>query len=380
MLPNIDRVTQALNFLFTWLFPNQPDTNDPPLPVATITKTIGTGKDYSTVTAWEADLDVGAIYASGDTALGEMYNQTFDEAVTINGGGTIGLVGIILRGASGQRHSGIMGTGARFVQSSAKAITLTTNLTNGITLSWLGFDFGNFSLTNSITSGATSTTNEMKIWNNIIYNAAGPGGTGTVVNIPSNKVAFVRNMILNCAGASGSGIYRGFAPPGSRIMNQSNNTVYNITKAGTGNCYGFGGLDNAVYTAQNNVGCSNGGSTSGTKKDFEISSPASAVMDHNLSSDTSATGTGSLTSKTAGNQFVSTTGGSEDLHLKSGADAINAGTDLVTTPTNVNIDIDGRDVDAQGDVWDMGADEYVSASTIYPPYYRILLALNGGGP
>ena len=65
-----------------------------------------------------------------------------------------------------------------------------------------------------------------------------------------------------------------------------------------------------------------------------------------------------MESEPSGDQFVSTTGGSEDLHLKAGADAIDAGTDLGTSPDGVEIDIDGRDRDAEGDTWDIGADEY----------------------
>ena len=45
--------------------------------MATVTKTIGTGsRDYSTITAWEADLDTGSIYSSGDDAVGEVYNDS----------------------------------------------------------------------------------------------------------------------------------------------------------------------------------------------------------------------------------------------------------------------------------------------------------------
>ena len=79
-----------------------------------------------------------------------------------------------------------------------------------------------------------------------------------------------------------------------------------------------------------------------------------------MSSDATASG---VTSVTTADQFVSTTGGSEDLHLKAGSDAIDAGTDLGTSPTGVNIDIDGRDRDAEGDTWDIGAHEYVVVST-----------------
>jgi len=106
-----------------------------------------------------------------------------------------------------------------------------------------------------------------------------------------------------------------------------------------------------------------------------LESPSNATIDHNLASDTTASGTGSLDSKTAANQFVSTTGGSEDLHLKSGADAIDAGTDLGTTPSGVEIDIDGRDRDAEGDTWDMGAHELVAAA----PSGRIMSSLAAAG-
>ena len=95
---------------------------------------------------------------------------------------------------------------------------------------------------------------------------------------------------------------------------------------------------------------------------------------HNLSSDATAAGTGSLTSKTSANQFVSTVGGSEDLHLKAGADAIDAGTDLGTTPSGVEIDIDGRDRDAEGDTWDIGADEFVTLASVTAAIHHYKMA------
>ena len=59
--------------------------------MATVTYSIGTsGRDYSTVTSWEADLDNGALYSSGDDAVGECYNDSaFSDGAVINGGGTI---------------------------------------------------------------------------------------------------------------------------------------------------------------------------------------------------------------------------------------------------------------------------------------------------
>ena len=60
--------------------------------------------------------------------------------------------------------------------------------------------------------------------------------------------------------------------------------------------------------------------------------------------------------------FVSTTGGSEDLHIDADSDCVDAGVDLGTT-NGVEIDINGRNRDSQGDTWDIGAHEFVADST-----------------
>jgi hypothetical protein len=85
---------------------------------ATVTKTIGTSsRDYSTIQLWEDDLDDGTsaandatAYQNGDDAIGEMYDDTaFDESVTIDGGGTVGLNSIKLTVPVGERHDGTAG-------------------------------------------------------------------------------------------------------------------------------------------------------------------------------------------------------------------------------------------------------------------------------
>ena len=84
--------------------------------------------------------------------------------------------------------------------------------------------------------------------------------------------------------------------------------------------------------------------------------------EYNLSDDTSATaydarGTGSIANKTLAEiDFVSTSAGSEDLHLDTSSACLEVGVDLGTT-NGVNIDIDGVDRDATGVTWDIGADQ-----------------------
>ena len=60
--------------------------------------------------------------------------------------------------------------------------------------------------------------------------------------------------------------------------------------------------------------------------------------------------------------FVSTSAGSEDLHITADSVCVDAGTDLGTAG-GVQTDINGRDRDSQGDTWDIGAHEFVADST-----------------
>ncbi|MCH7474805.1 MAG: DUF2341 domain-containing protein, partial [Gemmatimonadetes bacterium] len=81
------------------------------------------------------------------------------------------------------------------------------------------------------------------------------------------------------------------------------------------------------------------------------------TQSYNISSDATAAGTGSLINKVAADQFVNITAGSENLHLKAGADAIDTGTDLSGSFSD-DIDGDSRPIGAQ---WDIGADETSAA-------------------
>ena len=78
---------------------------------------------------------------------------------------------------------------------------------------------------------------------------------------------------------------------------------------------------------------------------------------NNISSDATASGTGSQTNKTLSDlDFVSTVSESEDLHIESTSCAVDAGTDL-SSSYGIWRDIDGNERDA---TWDIGADEFVS--------------------
>lgn len=320
------------------------------------------------LTDWEADLDDTDIYSQHDHATGECYNDAaFDETFIINGGPTIGLSSILLTVPSGERHDGTDGTGARVSYSSVPGSFSVLSLSNIVlerTVEWLeltatgshadpvrclAFDHDNGNCTarylicHNLTSSESTT--------GILQNALGP--------------TFIYDCIvydIHCTAASFwtcYGIDENSNTAASRLYN---NTVYNVDNDGTGTADGIKCRDLSGREARNNIVVGTVGA--GSPVDFNPASPANITMSHNLSSDTTASGTGSLTNKTSANQFISITGGSEDLHLKSGADAIDKGTDLGTTPTGVEIDINGRDRDAQGDTWDMGAHEFVLTSIL----------------
>lgn len=338
----------------------------PPLlsetPVATVTKTIGTSsRDYSTQTAWEADLDTGAIYSASDVAVGERYNDSaFNELVTINGGGTVGLASIRLTSASGERHDGTAGTGVRNVRTGTGTVVISNTVVT--TVEWGECNQnGNNGFIVNVSSGGVDHT----LRYSLLHGSTGTNGGLNVGSISGTYTSkFYDFIVYDITRVGGAGSLNGILSSTALGVNNrgkffANITIHDVNSTATGTTYGANIPDSTGITAQNIVATSTVGG--GTTADFGVASYSNATADHNASSDTSASGTGSLTSIAASSQYVSTVGGSEDLHLKSGADCIDAGTDLGTSPSGVELDIDGYDRDAAAVTWDIGADEYVSA-------------------
>lgn len=344
--------------------------------MADVTKTIGTtGRDYSTITAWEADLDNGAIYSSSDVAIGECYNDSaFDEQVTVDGGGTVGLSNVILRPATGEGHDGTAGTGVRIVlTSTATTAVLTPSGSTARTLTHIEVDYN---------GQATSTASlhfvgsAAFVFNRMLIHGLDAGNL-SLTCVGTNFGGKVTNTILYAMAVATDAFARtlvGFSNGGNagQVAEFWNCTAHNITNdTSTGFAYGYSG-DNAAAKRVTNCLGTGVTTTGGTHAAFITR--ASATQNNNASDDASAQGTGSITGITLANQYVSTTVGSEDLHLKSGSDCIDAAADAGTTPTGVNIDIDGRDRDAEADTWDIGADEFVAFGTVVGPSPAAVIA------
>jgi hypothetical protein len=319
------------------------------------TYSIGTtNRDFSTIVLWESALDSADLYDASDDAVGEMYaDSVFNEIVTINGGGTVGLSSITLTAADGEGHEGYDPNDA------TAAVTIDRD--------------GNY----TAVLGLSGTTVPMTVSDLIIKNLFADGSNGwrnggIILNGAAGSVAqrcilhdlhadtvswlnngisetgwnahYINNNIVYDCDNEGSGPSRGISVWNGAGYVYNNTAVNNVSVGGTG--YGIAML---YAYARNNLSCDN---------DVDISSGSMYDEDYNATSDTTATGANSIDEVTPA--FVSTAAGSEDYHLTSGStDVIDEGYN-VGTSYGVNYDIDGV---ARTGTWDIGADQYVLVSS-----------------
>ena len=315
--------------------------------MATVTKSIGVGKDYTTITLWAADLS----NFPGDDCIGELYDEIYAESPTIS----VGVNSVTLTVAAGNRHDGTAGSGAR----------IDGNLefrypTGGNSIyEWFELYRGPSTYQASL---AIKLGNQGIVRNLLVHDIS------SYQSLDAIQCRYYGQQVLNCIiygiHQTTSSANRAYAitqiyASGSSGMTCANNTIWNVTTAGSGAAHGIYGWTTYEVIKNNiSMGVS---APSGTAGDFEGAGTAwGAGVDNNMSEDATAPGSTVQINKTVADQFVSTVSGSEDLHLKPGSDAIGNGVDLVTTPAGVQFDIDGRDRDTLGDTWSIGADQFVA--------------------
>jgi hypothetical protein len=298
--------------------------------------------------------------------------------VTVDGGSTVGLNSITLTVPASERHDGTAGTGARIVRSGgSENPTIRMQSANiNMTIEWLEIDGGGGSRNGGVSfdkgSGGTATTDfATKL---IIHDYSGGkaryGLGNTNRGQSTGAMNFLNNIIYDITVSSNNAVYgidTAVSGANENIMNNSIFNIINNSSTGNPNASGIDAANSSNKVVKNNIAAEVGGSSSGTLVDFSFGG-ANVDSETNLSSDDTADDAGGSghvisygTCSSASDIFVSTTGGSEDFHLKSGSCAIDVGTDLGTSPTGVNFDIDNRDRDAEGDTWDIGADELVNS-------------------
>lgn len=281
---------------------------------------------------------------AGDSAIAELECHSDDG--DYNGGSGTTLAGAttsssnyrIITVHSSDRHSGTSASGFRIVVGVNPAVPITINESNAI-VEWMVI----------LNVGQSSAANRRCV----------AISTAAISNI------FVRNIIGSVDNAgSGNGIgFNGANTTGTIYV--LNSIIYNCKTTGITSS-GLGGsrlyINCTVYSSV--VGFSDGNGTGTCQNCLSIgNSTADYSVDTVTKSGSSdTTGSTGLQELVAATEFVDPTGSPPNFHLNAGATSVNAGDDYGTTPAGVQFDIDGRDRDAAGDVWDLGADEFVAAA------------------
>lgn len=315
------------------------------------TRSIGTGALYSTITAWEASLGV-----LSEAEIGQCWGEEFTESPAFSGATTTAANYVELTSLSTARHIGkaevVYGTDhARITCSSGVDLELQY-----MRLSWL-----EIKSTGSTASDArvrvrniAAGGSDIRIHHNVLHNDQGSSNAsnrGVQVTDGDAVIAVYRNIAY---GYGGAGIYVNNCASGSVVYH---NTVFECNYSNTAGQGGFE-INDSDCTCKYNIAFAN------DQADFVESA---GTFDFNVSSDTSASGDGSHNSQTASEYFVNatTTWADCDLTLKafsgSGVDVIEDGGEVLSSPTDIDVDIQGATL---VDRWDLGASGYGTGTVL----------------
>lgn len=304
---------------------------------------IGAGETHTTIASWEAatDVDLTVGTGTGTREIGELKDAEFAESPIIAGATTEAANYRWLRSASGAEFDHTTKTdGARILNTSAGTYAVQIADTTG-------FDrFGG-------SEGASSGSVGLKCANNLygVYNDGSAAGIISQIVVydsihddgsfypffPSASGTTLYNCLaFNCESQSGN--CRGFYTGSAANLTAYNCVVYDMVASGTS----IGFYRGTVYN------CYGG--------DCSTAFQAGLSGDYNGADDASTSQFGNnLQSKAGGDQFVSVGVGSEDFHLKTGADLIDAGNDAHGN----DFDIDGAFAGTRDDI---GIHEFVVAA------------------
>ena len=355
---------------------------------------------YSTPATWDVGLDDDDLYVDGDTAKGECYDDSdFDigSNVTIDGGGSLSggsLDTVILSVAAGERHNGtakeVSGSGVRFLFSGAYAFYI--NEARDAWVEWIDFDANDQQIKNvgvlNLSGGQWAGQYENGAQACLVHDNLGQtsvGGNDHTFGLRcSGAGKFVCNCIVyNMSNQGQEDCYGLYTDNQDRVI-VTNCTVYNIhgfdNTPALSDARGLWTSSTANAQYRNNISARVYGSAS------NLCFGTNAGADNNnLSTDDTADGTNCIADVDYTTLFFSTVDGAEDLHLKNGSPALRAGEDLGTQRTIggatvppiadlMNVDIDGRDRDAEGDTWDIGADQCDTCYTYnFAPAFLLFL-------
>jgi len=326
----------------------------------TVVKSIkASGGDYTTVAAWESS-EQGDLVTADEIQKGELYDETYTGLATIDGSTTDATRYMIISVAEGNRHNGTAGGGGAVIDPTGSGHVFEVSDDNfhaewlRIT-GWVGTSSEAFRVNNTnfhldksiIHSGTVSEQDGVYVGSNsivlFIKNSIFYSLDRAAVHIQSHQSVTIH--VHNCTGwdlTIGAGINNiGFGFDNNSGRDNTGSVVHcdNVTAhtGGSTNVFGGGGATGQEGT----VNCTNCASS-----DNSISTGPFVVE----------IGVGNLESVTQADQFVDLS--TIDLHLKAGADFIDAGIDLSSDgDLPVIQDIDG---DSRGVPYDIGADQFVT--------------------
>ena len=319
--------------------------------MAIVARSIGTGvgRDYSSVSAWESDLADTSIYASGDIAEGNCYaDSEFNENIYISG--TFDLSGIVLTVAASDRHDGTVGSGVIIKPSNTGAYAFDI-YESDVTVSWIEIN-GNDSSPYGLQFGTGATGGYVQ--NCLVHNFGSASGASVDVYVMRNRspVNFTNNFIFNNTSGSSADLFIHYSDSGVPSYLYNNTYYYNNVYDSTSNdgYIFYGTLEDSASVVKNIV-------VLRYEDNLWNAKHASATLDY-WGAVGAITGVSNVTTDTFVNSFISSLTDTPDLHLKTGCNFIGAAVDLGTSPTNVEIDINGNNRDSAGVTWDLGAHEF----------------------
>jgi hypothetical protein len=322
--------------------------------MATITNSIGSGRDYSTVAAWVA-ATTGLL--GTDIYRGEVYDD-FDELVDITGGSTTPTSYRVLSVPVAFRHLAIPGTGPALIRNSSATNEQIIQIAEAYSrVEWLEVTrIGSVTQSAGVNRGVYLNAAHTRASHMLIHDMASRQSQHGIGHAIHDGLIAYRNIIYGLTRPAGSNAGVGIAMSAGAAdteMHIYGNTVFDcVTRGILAEAFNFSG---AVINVRNNVAHSCG------LTDFSFFKGTAGVVNssHNVSGDATADFTGSdtgalINQALASLGFVDSDAG--DFHLTSGSVLINAGIDLGAP---YDEDIDAVAV-ADGD-WDIGADEFVAA-------------------
>ena len=362
---------------------------------------------FSTITLFEAMVDDSSptYWGSSDHVVGECHGDSNFTDSRVYFDNKQSLASVKLTAILSDRHDGTASgssSGKVLIRPTVGTPTnqgiIEVNIDNFI-LEWVEIDFDALDSATShkaIVLGGTNDDNIIR--NNLIHDKYGnPGAVGPNMifvggaGASADTLYILNNIIYNVIETDGDHAVAINVAQWAGNVYVYNNTMWNITSNDSGTdkyAYGVQFGNAAAQTAfiKNNIVSKLTSDDDNERAYSKVLSGATSTVANNLSDDTtnatydakdmgqSLNDSSALIGKTEAQiDFVSVTGGSEDLHIDTSSVCREAGVDLGTT-NEVNIDIDGFDRDSNGVVWDMGADQTTNdASTANPAFLLMVI-------